>query len=361
MARGRPMVDRGSVPLYLEGQPVVGLTPVYEGDTLRIGRAVVEAGSVVGRAPADRSVAQFGDMVGRSEVMLRVFDTLRRVSHHDAPVLLMGESGTGKELAARGLHENSHRASGPFVAINCAAIPQALAESQLFGHERGAFTGADQRRDGAFQRAHRGTLFLDELGEMTLDAQARLLRALESGEVQRVGASEPEYPDVRIIAATNRPLGRMVEEGTFRRDLYYRLAVLTVRLPPLREHADDIPRLVTTLLERSHAGVKVKPGAMAVLRAHAWPGNVRELRNVLTRAVVIGGDPIDVGHLQFDTWSFEEPHLRVVEEPSQSDTERALLVDTLTRCAGNRTLAARMLGIPRTSLLYKIMRYGIEG
>ncbi|HMV68910.1 MAG TPA: sigma-54 dependent transcriptional regulator, partial [Myxococcota bacterium] len=359
LSRGRPMIDRGAVPVFLEGAPISDRTPLVDGDTLRVGRAVIEVSSVVGAPPRSAPPrGTFGEMVGQSEIMLRLFDTLARVAAHDAPVLLTGESGTGKELAARGLHEHSGRGSGPFVAINCAAIPQALAESQLFGHERGAFTGAEQRRDGAFQRAHRGTLFLDELGEMTLDAQARLLRALESGEVMRVGGAEPEYPDVRVVAATNRALSRMVEEGTFRRDLYYRLAVLTVRLPSLRERPDDLPKLVAAILERHHAGARIRPAALAMLRTHGWPGNVRELRNVLTRAVVLGGDPIDVAHLQFNAWSGEEPR---AEEAPRGDDERALLLDTLARFEGNRTLAARALGIPRTSLLYKIMRYGLDG
>jgi len=358
VTRGRMTIDRGAVPVWLEAQPVSAPTPVWDHDIIRIGRATLEAASVVGAPKASARQVGFGEMVGSSEPMTRLFDVLDRMSRHEAPVLLTGESGTGKELAARAIHDHGRRAAKPFVAINCAAIPQNLAEAQLFGYEKGAFTGADQRRDGAFHRAHRGTLFLDELGEMTIDGQARLLRALESGEVTRVGATTPEYLDVRVVAATNRSLPKMVEEGTFRRDLFYRLAVLTTKLPPLRERIQDIPHLVQTLIQRDHPGVKVTPEALDELKTYAWPGNVRELRNVLTRGVVLGGNPVRVEHLQFQPWAFDDTP--VVEDDDGSESEKQSLIDLLRRVQGNKAAAARALGIPRSSLLYKMMKFGLE-
>jgi DNA-binding NtrC family response regulator len=294
--------------------------------------------------------------------MRRLFGILQRMAAHEAPVLLTGESGTGKELAARGLHEQGSRMDGPFVAVNCAAIAENLVESELFGHEKGAFTGATQRTDGAFQRAHGGTLFLDEIGEMRVDLQAKLLRALESGEVRRVGGSAPEFPDVRLVAATNRHLPNMVQQGAFREDLYFRLAVLTVRLPPLRERPDDIGALARALLVRNHKGARLSDSAAEALKGYEWPGNVRELRNVLTRAVVMGGDHIGAADLTFNPWAFEA----APEAPPATgtsalrDRERELIADALRRCEGNRTHAARLLGIPRSSLLYRLKKLDLQ-
>jgi transcriptional regulator with AAA-type ATPase domain len=353
VVRGRVIAEPGSWPVYLDGGRLREPTPVWENETLRVGGVTVELRSAI--APSKRrSLDSFGDLVGRSPPMVKLFTVLDRISRHHAPVLLLGESGTGKELAARALHDLGTRSDGPFVPINCASIPETLVDSHLFGHEKGAFTGADQRRDGAFQRAHGGTLFLDELGEMTPDTQARLLRALESGEVLRVGGAAPEHPDVRVVAATNRDLGQMVLDGKFRSDLYHRLAVLAIRMPPLREHREDVPELVAAIMERDHPGVGITAGALVALSRHDWPGNVRELRNVLTRAVVLGGDPVDVDDLSFAILAAEAAPLQVTPLD-----ERAELVAAIEAAGGNRTAAARRLGIPRTSLVYKLMRYGI--
>jgi DNA-binding NtrC family response regulator len=377
VSRGRPMVEPGVMPVFLAGTRVREVTPILSGEEVRVG----DHGFVVELATFEetgRELESFGEMVGRTAVMRRLFSVLQRMSGHDAPVLLTGESGTGKELAAHAIHQAGPRFEGPFVALNCAAIAETLFESELFGHEKGAFTGADQRTSGAFQRADGGTLFLDEIGEMHLDLQAKLLRALESGEVRRVGGSEPEYPDVRVISATHRNLQDMVRVGKFRQDLYFRLAVLTVRLPTLRERADDIPVVAQTLLSRHHPGARLTPEAAQALKEYGWPGNVRELRNVLTRAFVMAGERIGAGALSFNPWSFEDPSTAPRREPPSSappplpsgasapipgldDPEREALERALSEANGNRTQAARILGIPRSSLVYRLNKYGLMG
>ncbi|MCB9662763.1 MAG: sigma 54-interacting transcriptional regulator [Alphaproteobacteria bacterium] len=357
VVRGRALVEPGARPAFLAGLRVREPTPIRDGETLRVGRHELEVREVVVEDEG-RSRASFGELVGRSAGLQRLFTTLERVARHDATVLLWGESGTGKELAARGLHEASLRCDAPFVAVNCASVPAQLVEAELFGHEAGAFTGAQGRRDGAFQRAHKGTLFLDEIGEMAPDVQAKLLRVLESGEVQRVGGAEPEFPDVRLVAATHRNLAELVEAGRFRRDLLFRLAVLTVPLPPLRTHLEDLPELAATLLARHHPGASLTPEALGVLRGHDWPGNVRELRNVLTRAVVLHGPRVEAAHLTLDPFAAgaAPPIQRTADE-----AERGRLAEALRQARGNRAEAARLLGLPRTSLLYRMRKHGLEG
>ena len=277
---------------------------------------------------------------------------------HDAPVLLNGESGTGKELAARGLHDCGPTARRALRGGQLRrASPPRLFESELFGHEKGAFTGASrQRQDGAFQpRRHGGTLFLDEVGELEEAAQAKLLRALESGEVRRVGATRSEYPDVRVISATNRDLPAMVDAGTFRQDLYFRLAVLTVRIPALRERPNDIPLLARTLLVRNHPEAHLDDPTARALMGYEWPGNVRELRNVLTRAVVLGGPRLTPRSLSFNPWAFDPPDA----QQSGEQAEKQLIVEALREWGGNRTKAAAALGMARSSLLYKMKKLGI--
>ncbi len=360
VVRGRAMVEPGEAAVLLGGARVREITPVFPGEELHVGDAAftLELTNVEESPTLD----SFGDLVGQAEPMRRLFGLLARVAAHDAPVLLTGESGTGKELAAKAVHEASPRLDRPYVALNCAAIPDALLESELFGHERGAFTGADQRQDGAFQRAAGGTLFLDEVGELTPEAQAALLRALESGEVRRVGGRAAEFPDVRVVAATHRNLPAMVQAGTFRQDLYFRLAVLTVRMPALRERPSDIPLLARALLERHHPGALLTDPARTALQRYAWPGNVRELRNVLTRAVVLCGPHIGPGDLTFNAWSFDEaaPEPPTTAPPAGDDAERQALRDALRRAAGNRTHAANLLGIPRSSLLYKLKKHRLD-
>ncbi len=355
VARGRVVVEPAGPEVRLAGLPVRTYTPALPGEELQVGphRFLVEQET---RTEPSRSLDSFGELVGRSPVMQRLFGVLHRVARHDAPVLVVGESGTGKELVARGLHSAGPRHAGPFVAVNCAAIAATLFESALFGHERGAFTGASQRQDGAFQQAAGGTLFLDEVGELGLELQAKLLRALESGEVRRVGSQRPEYPDVRVVAATNRDLAQMVRDKRFREDLYYRLSVLPVRTPPLRERREDIPLLAHTLLARHHPGARLTDEAADALQRYDWPGNVRELRNVLTRAVVLHGPIVHPGALSFHPWAFEGGSPPRTARP---EDERQAILDALERTAGNRTAAARLLGMPRSSLLYKLKKYDI--
>ncbi|NOK38077.1 sigma-54-dependent Fis family transcriptional regulator, partial [Corallococcus exercitus] len=238
-----------------------------------------------------------GGMVGSSPAMRDVFERVRKVAPSAATVLVLGESGTGKELVARAVHAQSQRAEGPLIAVNCAAIPEGLLESELFGHEKGAFTGAQAAHAGLVEAAHGGTLFLDEIGELPAPAQARLLRMLQDGEVRRVGATRSRKVDVRILAATHRDLPRRVQEGLFRQDLYFRLRVVEIRLPPLRERGEDVPALAKHLLERASRRMgrppaSLSPDALAAIAQHSWPGNVRELENAIERAVILADGPL---------------------------------------------------------------------
>ncbi|WP_164009743.1 sigma-54-dependent transcriptional regulator [Pyxidicoccus trucidator] len=236
-------------------------------------------------------------MVGSCAAMREVFERVRKVAPSPATVLVLGESGTGKELVARAIHAQSPRTDGPLVAVNCAAIPEGLLESELFGHEKGAFTGAQAAHAGLVEAAHGGTLFLDEIGELPAPAQARLLRMLQDGEVRRVGSTRPRKVDVRIVAATHRDLPRRVQEGTFRQDLYFRLRVVEIRLPPLRERGEDLPALAKHLLEKACRQLgrplaTFSPDALLALTSHPWPGNVRELENAIERAVILADSPM---------------------------------------------------------------------
>jgi transcriptional regulator with AAA-type ATPase domain/pSer/pThr/pTyr-binding forkhead associated (FHA) protein len=365
VVRGRAMVEPGSSAAYLAGTRVRDITPILQGEEVRVGDHgfVVDLTTVVS---TDDDVESFGDMVGRTPIMRKLMGVLQRMACHDAPVLITGESGTGKELAAQGLHLAGPRFEGKFIAVNCAAIADNLVESELFGHEKGSFTGATARQDGAFHHADGGTLFLDEIGEMRVDLQAKLLRALESGEVRRVGAGTAEFPDVRVVAATNRNLQEMVRAGLFREDLYFRLAVLTVRMPSLRERRDDVPVIAQALLQRHHPTARLTPEALDALKAYGWPGNIRELRNVLTRAVVLSGTQLQAGDLEFHPWSFDPgpaskalPQKAAALAAKGEDPEKQALVAALAQAGGNRTTAARTLGIPRSSLLYKLNKYGL--
>ncbi len=260
-----------------------------EKEVIRLREAVARGDASVGSDRRDR----LGRLIGASEAMGAVFGLIERAAESRAPVLLSGESGTGKELAARAIHDLGERRAGPFIAINCAAIPEALLESELFGHERGAFTDARERRIGKFEAASGGSLFLDEIGELAPAVQAKFLRALQEQSVDRVGSSESIPVDVRVIAATNRDLRRAVEEGRFRSDLFYRVHVLPIALPPLRERREDIPLLAGAFLARSAEGlgcdpIRLSDDARRALTSYSWPGNVRELENALERAVTLG-------------------------------------------------------------------------
>ncbi len=318
-------------------------------------------------------------IVGKSEAMQQVFKMIGQVSHSDATVLVTGESGTGKELVARALYHHSARAGQPFMAINCAAIPENLLESELFGHEKGSFTGAAERRIGKFEQCDQGTLFLDEIGDMPLTTQTKILRVLQNGEFQRVGGNETLRADVRVIAATNKEPERLVAEKKFREDLYYRLNVVRIHLPPLRDRVDDIPVLVEYFLRRTGKVKGIAPAALASLQKHLWPGNVRELENVIERAVVMARRetlmaedlPAEVGAPTVapaeDVTAGLEAAARALFELARKDSaleliplmERELIVRALEQTGGNQVQAAKLLGITRATLRKRIEKFGI--
>ncbi len=318
-------------------------------------------------------------IVGKSEAMQQVFKMIGQVSHSDATVLVTGESGTGKELVARALYHHSPRAGQPFMAINCAAIPENLLESELFGHEKGSFTGAAERRIGKFEQCDQGTLFLDEIGDMPLTTQTRILRVLQNGEFQRVGGNQTLHADVRVIAATNKEPERLVAEKKFREDLYYRLNVVRIHLPPLRNRSDDIPVLVEYFLRRVGKVKRIVPAALASLQKHLWPGNVRELENVIERAVVMARRetlmaedlPAEVGAPIAapveDVTAGLEAAARALFELTRKDSaleliplmERELIVRALEQTGGNQVQAAKLLGITRATLRKRIEKFGI--
>jgi len=298
-------------------------------------------------------------IVGRSEPMLQVFKTAARVAQSDATVLIEGESGTGKEQVARAIHAASKRAGGPFVAVDCGAIAEGVLESELFGHARGAFTGAQQSRRGLFEEASHGTLFLDELGDVGPALQARLLRALQEGEIRRVGANEAVAVDVRVLAATNKDLSQRVKEGKFREDLYYRINVVTIRLPPLRERREDIPLLAEHFAAKHGRpeGSAITPEARELLLAHDWPGNVRELENVIARALALNHAGLVVPEDLPDRLRGLPPGIpppRGGERLTLADVERRYAAQILAETGGNKTRAAEILGIDRKTL-YRIM------
>ncbi len=307
----------------------------------------------------------FPAIVGQSAAITEVTRTLAKVAPTDVTVLITGESGTGKELAARSIHRHSPRSGGPFVAINCGAIPATLAESELFGHERGAFTDAKGERLGVFERARSGTLFLDEVGDLPLDLQVKLLRVLQEGELVRVGGSRPITVDVRVVAATNRDLPSDVRAGLFRDDLFWRLNVVSVAMPPLRERRDDLPLLIEHLLALVNAECRsevqgLTASAMAAVRAHHWPGNVRELLNALRRgAIMTEGDQIDLPHLPASIVNGaaddDRKELAALQD-ALAETERRAIEAALASVGGNRDRAAQALGISRRTLFNKLKR-----
>jgi serine/threonine-protein kinase PknK len=304
-------------------------------------------------------------IIGDSEPMQKLLALVDRVTASDVPVLLLGESGSGKELLARAIHDNGPRASRAFVGENCGAIPEGLLESTLFGHVRGAFTGADRPRSGLFEVADRGTLFLDEIGEMSLGMQTKLLRVLEDGLVRPVGSERARKVDVRVVAATHRDLEAMVKARTFREDLYYRLNIVSLRIPPLRARPSDIPLLLQFFVKAHCKGAEVKltKGAMAKLLSYAWPGNVRQLENEVRRAIVLSDGIIDVDHLSPDVAGAAAP-LRAADGLNVRERIDALEVElvqkALERTKGNQTRAAKLLGLSRFGLQKMMKRLGVS-
>jgi DNA-binding NtrC family response regulator len=316
---------------------------------------------------------QFGGILGHSRPMQALFQLLETVAQSSSTILVTGETGTGKEVVARAIHHNSPRRANRFVAINCSAVPESLLEAELFGHVRGAFTGAIAARQGRFEQAHKGTLFLDEVGTMSSVLQMKLLRALQEREFERIGDNTTIKVDVRVIAATNSDLARMVAEGTFREDLYYRLNVIPVQLAPLRDRRDDIPLLVKHFLEKFAAGrqMQVTQGAMRALMAYHWPGNVRQLENTVERAVALsaGRKELDVADLppemQAAPQQLAPPMMDFPDDGLDMPAylfsiERDLIQRSLQRTGGNRNKAAELLRIKRTTLVEKLKRMGSE-
>lgn len=347
--------------------------------------AVRSAETLVRTQAENRALrAQLGpqpDLIGESPVMRHVRELIAQVAPTDARVLILGDSGTGKELVANAIHRGSARASGPFVSVNCAAIPRDLVESEMFGHERGAFTGATDRRIGRFELADHGTLFLDEVGDLQLEAQAKLLRVLESGEIQRIGAERTRQVDIRVLAATNRRLEEAVASGGFREDLYFRLNVFPITIAPLRERLEDLPALV------HHLAARLRPRrpphftdeALAALARHAWPGNIRELGNIVERLTIIGGDEVTadlvprvlsrnpaLGGTPAASTPSPEPPDESASDPRPltdrlDDYERRQISGALAAATGNIAEAARLLQTDRGNLYRRMRRLGIRG
>ena len=314
----------------------------------------------------------FGNIIGKSAKMVQVFETIKKISDYKASVLILGESGTGKEMVAKAIHFNSPRSQGSFVAVNCGAIPETLLESELFGFEKGAFTDAKKEKRGSFEMAHGGTLFLDEIGEMSLSAQVKILRALQEGEVKRLGSEKPIKVDVRIIAATIRDLSKAVLESKFREDLFYRLNVLPLQLPPLRDRKEDLPLLAEHFIQKYNQEHRLSIGgiteqAMTFLLDYAWPGNVREMENAIERAMILSQDhkiqpeclPPEIrngAHPPRDLLPSDELSVKKLTRILEADLIRRALKKT----GGNRSQASRILEISHPALLSKIREYGIE-
>jgi len=313
---------------------------------------------------AVRDVAGNHGMIGRSPAFRRMLELVARVAPSDAGVLLQGESGSGKELVATAVHEGSRRAERPFVVVDCSGLPETLFESELFGHERGAFTGATSRKPGLVEIASGGTLFLDEVGDIPLGIQVKLLRLLETGTYRRLGSTELRYADIRLISASHRPLKRMVAEGSFRQDLYYRINTFPITVPPLRERVEDLPLLIATLLERvaPERRLALSPRALQALAAYPFPGNVRELRNVLERAsLMCDGDVIDRHHLAAEVIEYVEPpggETAGEEGFTLDEAQRHALMQAVRQHQGGRRELARKLGISERTLYRRLRELG---
>lgn len=345
--------------------------PLKDPETLRIVVRRILSGDMQARNLAvlkDRDAAGLppDQVLFAGRAMQQVQQLIADVAPTQATVLISGESGTGKELAARAIHQGSRRATAPFVALNCAAIPETLLESELFGHEKGSFTGATQARQGKFEQASGGTIFLDEIGELPLPLQSKFLRVLQERVFERVGGSREIRADVRIVAATNRDLAEEVKERRFREDLYYRLNVFPIPLPPLRERQDGLPLLIDYLVRRAASQTgrpvpSVAPDALAALQSYSWPGNIRELQNVLERAVILHKGRITTSELPDLLRRPVQVHHEALLPAGGSlrDLERAGILEALESCGNNRRLAAEKLGISKRTLQYRLKEYGL--
>ncbi len=361
-------LDSRNGTLY-EGSNITVAT-VSAGATLKVGRTFLRiqpTPEVLDVAPSQSR--RFGDIVAESLAMREVIAVLELASESDVTVLLQGETGTGKELAARAIHEHSKRRKGPFVVIDCGALPDSLLESELFGHVRGAFTGASNNRSGAFARANRGTIFLDELASVPSSVQARLLRVLEERKVRPVGADREKEVDVRVVAASTQDLAAAVAEGTFRPDLYYRLSVVHIQLPPLRARREDITPIVTELMRRCgmEAGAIAGPNYHCLI-AHAWPGNVRELRNVIDRSVALSPGAASFRELRVNVTPVTGDAVMTVRTDLPYTDAKALILDkfehmylrdVFTRCDGNISAASREAGLDRKHMRTLLRRQGL--
>jgi len=389
------MTGSGTMNLAIEASKIGAfdyrLKPFDPGQMLELIEKALESGRLARTPVADSVPTIVPDdlMIGGGPRMQEVYRSIGRVAQTDATVLIRGESGTGKELVARAIREHSRRSQTPILIVNCAATPETLLESELFGYERGAFTGAVARRVGMFERAHGGTILLDEIGDVPLGIQAKILRVLQEKTFERIGGTETVRVDVRILAATNRNLERAIAEGRFREDLYHRLNVVTIHMPPLREHREDIPALAQVFLARFGRELGIENPALAdsartLLSSYSWPGNVRELEHCLRRALIFTrGFPIQRDDLLRTMESASDPvasqrrtgdellrdllarHLEANAgpgcEPMLLETvEKELIREALRRCSGNQSKAAEMLGIPRPTLHAKLQRHGIR-
>ncbi len=354
------LMDLGSTNgTYVEGVRVDNVSLPLEG-SFKIGKSTIDYKLDRHFEIVSPSLeTSLGPMIGASEKMREIFSLIEKVAPSDATVLITGESGTGKDLAARLLHQMSHRAEKPFISINCGAIPASIIESQLFGHEKGSFTGAIERMSGLIEQANGGTLFLDEIGEMPLELQTRLLQVIESKKVRRIGGKEEIEVDFRLIAATNKELQRLAADGRFREDLFYRLYVIPIHLTPLRERGDDLKILAQRFIKDlsvPRAMTKLTDAAIEKLASHDWPGNVRELKNVIQRAILFSTsttlDAKDISYAPIETKAAGDANLE--------NKERDTIIASLIKFGGNQTKAATELGIARTTLSAKVLKYQID-
>ena len=367
------LTAHGSVPLAVQamkrGASDFLLKPFDQSEMLFvIGKALARSKRNAEKSPAI-AFADFA-MVGSSPAMHDVLRAVRKVASSTATALIRGETGTGKELVARALHTESPRKDQAFVSVHCASLPDSLLESELFGHEKGAFTGALMRKPGRIELAHKGTLFLDEIGDISSAVQVKLLRVLQERELERVGGTQTIKVDVRFVAATHRDLEAMVKAGEFREDLFYRLNVVPLHVPPLRERSDDVESLARHFSARfgeanGKPNVALDDGAIAALRAHTWPGNVRELQNLMERLVVLGdGDELRTADVQRELGASRTQTLDVSDhatmDAQRRDAEKAALVAALQRAKNNRTLAARLLNVSRRTLYNKLKEHDLE-